>query len=102
MHGALLNRLAAKSELSRLNREDIDRRADIEKADNGDVDSSGSDNDLEHSATSDKIVLSFEEDDPENPYSWSLVGYMLWQCRSWLMASSSRSRSCYLSRSSAS
>jgi hypothetical protein len=45
----------------------------IEKADAGDTESLSSDNDLEPSATSDKIILSFSDDDPENPYAWSNV-----------------------------
>ena len=51
---------------------------DIEKAEHGSSASLSSDNDLDNdlepSATRDKIIISFADDDPENPYAWGPVG----------------------------
>jgi len=69
----------ANSRITELNQTDINKRFNIEKAGNGsDSSLSGSDilrptATLEPTATSDNIILSFTDDDPENPYTWKLV-----------------------------
>jgi hypothetical protein len=61
--------------------EDAEQQVDIIKADNGDSSSLSSSNSLEPTTTSDKIIVSFTDDDPENPYTWAWVcnGYCIGQ-----------------------